>query len=122
MNAAARAFLLIPLVFSAWMASAGNAPLVTIRFNQPHVYYDGQLRGAVSRALAAKPDVVFEVVSVAPVTGNASLDARWQATAGHNTKAVIEDLQAMGVPPTQIRVKGQTQPDLKFDETQVFVE
>ncbi len=96
-------------------------PLVVIRFNQPHVYYDQSLYSAVAKALAVKPDVMFDVVSAAPSTGDSSTDKKWQAIAGHNTRAVINSMQQMGVPMERINVVGQSQPGLHYDETQVFV-
>lgn len=103
-------------------AEAGAVPpLVTIRFNQPRVYFDQQLYGAIAKAVAVKPEVTFEVVSLAPVTGNAQTDQQWQAVAGHNTRAVIRVMNQIGVPSDRIRIRGQAQPGLRYDETWVFV-
>lgn len=99
----------------------GAAPLVIIRFNQPRVYYDQQLYNAVSKAVAAKPEVMFDIVSYAPETGNAQADASWQATASHNTRAVVANLQQMGVPMSRISVSGQRMAGIRYDETHVFV-
>lgn len=96
-------------------------PLVVIRFNQARVYYDQQLYSAISQAVAAKPDVMFDVVSNAPTTGNQTIDAQWVATASRNTQAVVASMQKLGVPLSRMRITGQTQPDLRFDETQIFV-
>ena len=98
-----------------------SQPLVVVRFNQPHVYFDQQLYGAIAKAVAIKPDVVFDVVSAAPATGDAATDKKWQAIAGHNTRAVINAMSGMGVPMERINVTGQSQAGLHYDETQVFV-
>lgn len=96
-------------------------PLVTIRFNQPHVYFDQQLYGAVAKAVAIKPDVMFDIVSLAPVTGNTATDKQWQAVASHNTRAVIAVMNNIGVPTDRMNVTGQSQSGIRYDETQIFV-
>ncbi len=127
MTRISRSFLLVFTLVTAGLPSLSAAeataaqPLVVIRFNQPHVYYDQQLYGAIAKALAAKPDVMFDLVSAAPSTGNAELDQKWQATAGHNTRAVLNSMAQMGVPMERINVIGQSEPGLRYDETQVFV-
>lgn len=106
----------------AGTAESGTTPaLVTIRFNQPRVYFDQQLYSAIAKAVAIKPEVMFDVVSLAPATGNATTDKQWQAVAGHNTRAVITVMNNIGVPADRITVKGQSQAGLRYDETQVFV-
>ena len=98
-----------------------SSALVVVRFNQPRVYFDQQLYSAISKAVAIKPDVMFEVVSYAPATGNPEADQRWQAIAGRNTKAVITAMTTMGVPMERISVTGESQAGLHYDETHVFV-
>jgi hypothetical protein len=96
-------------------------PLVVIRFNQPRVYYERQLYDAMSQAVARKSDVMLDVVSNAPATGNPTLDARWVATASHNTQAVVASLERMGVPRARMHITGATDADLRFDETRIYV-
>jgi hypothetical protein len=104
------------------MAQAPSAkPLVTIRFNQPRVYFDKQLYAAVSQAVAIKPDVTFDVVSLAPATGNPQIDVQWQQVASHNTQAVLAVMRNIGVPLSRVRVTGRSQAGLAHDETQLFV-
>jgi hypothetical protein len=100
---------------------SADAPLVIVRFNQPRVYFDQQLYSAISKAVAIKPEVIFEVVSYAPITGNEQADKKWQAVAGHNTRAVLTAMNGMGVPMDRISVTGQSQQGLRYDETHVFV-
>lgn len=102
-------------------ATDAAQPLVIVRFNQQHVYYEQQLYSAISKAVAIKPEVMFEVVAYAPVTGDAATDQKWQAIAGHNTKAVIAAMTNMGVPMERISVTGESQAGLHYDETHVFV-
>lgn len=115
--------LAVSATFTATSAVAveGAQPLVTIRFNQPQVYFDKQLYGAIEKALAIKPDVLFDVVSFAPEGANAEATKKWQAVAGRNTRSVIAAMTGMGVPMDRISVTGQSQAGLRYDETQVFV-
>ena len=114
---------ILPLHGMARAEGAGGADkaLVVIRFNQERVYFDQQLYSAVSKAVAAKPEVMFEVISLAPVTGQAASDAQWQSAASSHTQTVVASLQSMGVPASRIQVRGQMQPGLRYDETHVFV-
>lgn len=120
-------FFALTLVFMAFlpMLSAAQAPaatpLVTIRFNQPRVYFDKQLYSAISQAVAIKPDVTFDVVSLAPATGNAQLDLQWQQVASHNTRAVLAVMANIGIPAERLRVTGRSQSGITHDETQLFV-
>ena len=102
----------------AQMAAESSGALVVIRFNQARVYFDQQLYGAISKAVAVKPEVEFNVVSFAPQSGNADADAKWQALASRNTQTVVSSMQQMGVPASRIHVSGQGQPGL-FDRVAV---
>lgn len=110
----------------ACMASAALAQLaddnalVVIRFNQARVYYDQQLYSAVSRAVAVKPAVTFEVVSYAPATGNAQMDAQWQQAASQHTQSVVSTMQNIGVPLSRMQITGQRIEGLKFDEVHII--
>lgn len=110
-----------PLPAAAQVIDATVRPLVVIRFNQPRVYFDQQLYGALSQAVAIKPEVMFEVVSFAPTTGQNDRDAQWQQAASQHTQAVVASMQSMGIPLERIRVTGQLQTGLRYDETHVFV-
>jgi len=112
--------MLLPLLAFAGAAQAAT-PLVIIRFNQQHVYYDQQLYNAVAKAVAIKPDLTIDVVSYSPETGSSSTNDDWQEAASTHTRKVVATLQQMGVPMARINVTGQRQRGLKFDETHVFV-
>lgn len=102
-------------------ANAASEPLITIRFNQQRVYFDQQLYGVIAKAVEIKPDLMFDVISLAPVTGNENTDKQWQALAGRNTRSVVTVMTQMGVPMERINVRGQSTPGIRYDETQVFV-
>lgn len=103
----------------------GYAPqsraLVVLRFNQPRVVYEPSLYDAIAKAAAAKPEVMFDVVSFAPSTGDPRMDKAWEGTAGHNTQSVVASMQRMGVPLSRIRVYGQHLSGLTYDEVHIFV-
>jgi hypothetical protein len=101
-------------------ALAQEKPLVVLRFNQPHVYYEQPLYEAISQAVTVKPAVTFDVVSYAPQTGNGGTDAAWQATASHNTQAVVSAMNRMGVPSSRIRVSGARDASINYDEVHIF--
>lgn len=101
-------------------AQAESKPLVVIRFNQPRVYFDKQLYSAVSQAMAAKPDVMFDVVAYAPLTGTDAVDEQWIKTASRNTQAVVASMQKIGVPMQRMRITGQAQQGIRFDETRIY--
>ncbi|MEJ0009595.1 MAG: hypothetical protein WDN72_03135 [Alphaproteobacteria bacterium] len=103
---------------SAQTVPEQNRALVVIRFNQAHVYYEDSLYGAISQAVAAKPDVMFDVVSYAP---NGSDKSRWQQVASGDTQAVVASMERMGVPASRIRVSGQYLDGIRYDEVHVFV-
>ena len=109
-------------ILPAWAQADGVVkPFVVIRFNQPRVYYERQLYDAMAQAVAKKPDLIVDVVSNAPATGNDSLDAKWVETASHNTRAVVASLERMGVPRERMRITGQADPEIKYDETRIYV-
>lgn len=125
-----RTFVLITLLFAAISSAFGAEtpthsapPLVTIRFNQPQVDFEQQLYDALAQAVAAKPDLMIDLVTRAPTSGGGTTvaDKQWQATAGRNTRTVIAAMERMGVPVQRISVTGQFAPSLSYDETQVFV-
>lgn len=103
------------------IAAPAAAPLLVVRFNQSRVYYDQQLYSAISQAVAVKPDVMFDIVSNAPLTGDASRDSDWVATASRNTQAVVATMQSIGVPMERMRITGQAKAGLRYDETHIYV-
>ena len=112
----------LPATLPAIASAIGDTqPLVIIRFNQTRVYYDQQLYTAIASAVEIKPDVVFDVISYAPTTGNAQKDKEWQGIASRNTQSVIATMQDIGVPMSRINITGLGQSGLKHDETQIFV-
>ena len=99
-----------------------NIPLVVIRFNQKHMYYDRQLYQAASKAVGIKPSVIFDVVSFVPVTRNKEANRRYSRKASSETFGVVNSLLKMGVPKNHIRVSKDNAPDIRYHEVHIYVE
>ena len=94
-------------------------PLVVIRFNQPQVYYEQSLYQAVSKAVAVRSDLMFDVVSAAP--GGTANDAGWVQTASAHTQMVVASMENMGIPQGRMSITGQREAGLHYDEVRIFV-
>jgi hypothetical protein len=114
------ALLAASLVVMPAVAAYAAEPLVTIRFNQPNIHFEQQVHGAISKAVAVKPQVTFEVVSQAPASANPAYASQAQQIASQNTRRVVEAMLAMGVPPGRIAVRGANTPGIPVDATQIF--
>lgn len=100
--------------------SPETKPLVLIRFNQPHVYYDRQLYMAISRAVEVKPGVMFDLVSFVPTVADPERSKQWRALAAAHVKKVVASLGQMGVPASRITYSAQSQAGLRYDEIHLF--
>lgn len=103
-------------------ASGPAAALLTIRFNQPHVYYDDALANAVKLAENAKPGVVYDVLSTVPDLSSLPADQqdKLSARAKDNLRNVVMKMQQQGVPAERIRIADQTLR-IRSQEIQLFV-
>lgn len=115
------AALVLLFAYKALAETPASTPLVVLRFNQERVYYEQALYQAIEKAVKIKPGVMFDIVSYAPNTGQADLDARWQQVANAHAQAVIASMQQMGVPLSRMTISGQRQNGLTADELHIFV-
>ena len=105
----------------AGAAFAQSAPaFMIIRFNQPRMYFDQQMYGAVAKAVSIKPDVMFEMVAHSPATGNPERDAQWKLTSEQHLALVTSRMNAIGVPTSRIRTSVRPQSGLSADEVHLF--
>lgn len=104
-------------------AAAPQEPLLTIRFNQPHVYYDEALKGAVNMAEAAKPGVHYDVLSTVPDLTVLPQEQQQllRERAQNNLRSVVMKMQQQGVDANRIRIADQTLR-IRSQEIQVFVQ
>ncbi len=89
-----------------------RTPLVIIRFSQRNVYFEKALYNAVNKAVAAKPDVVFDVVVRPGFRSSLS---------GNNLGKVTSSLAKMGVPERQITYSTGSASGERHDEIFVYV-
>ncbi len=108
-------------VSSSATLSATDRPLVVIRFDKPNVSYEDALYAAVRAALDRRPNAIFEVVAVAPVSLTPGSNALGETTSRRNADAVIRSLTQMGLPNDRIRLSSATNPGASNGEVQVFV-
>jgi hypothetical protein len=89
-------------------------PLVVIRFDQPDVSYQGQLSGAVSKALQRRPEAKFDVVSVA-AGGEEAANARASAD------GVVRTINGAGVDAARVSLSETTSDETFVNEVRVYV-
>ena len=99
---------------------AGPPPLLTIHF-APGVYYDEELRQAVTAAQARKPDVTFDVVSVVPLVGDTAAQVAAATSQTGDAAEVARAIQALGVAPTHTDLQARTDPGVIEREVRVYV-
>lgn len=120
-DASAQALRLPPGAMGEGAAPAASQPLVIIRFNQRTVYFQRQLYNAVSRAVAVKPSVRFDVVSLVPTYGADRSDSRNARAAEANLAKVVRALNEMGVPSERLTVKSENSDAVESSEVHIFV-
>ncbi|MDE3060339.1 MAG: hypothetical protein KGJ06_04955 [Pseudomonadota bacterium] len=96
----------------------GQKPLLVIRFNTQHLYYEHALRLAVDSTQKAKPDAEYTVISYTPAeTG----DSRTSANAEENLHAVAQAIENLGVKPSRIHTASQNASAVASQEIDIFV-
>ncbi len=100
---------------------AKRKPLVVIRFDQPDVEYEPALYKAVNAALERKPDVDFDVVAVAPATGDAAQAARAASESKQHADAVMRSLANMGLPASRITLSAITSATAATSEVHLYI-
>lgn len=101
--------------------AAGEAPLVTIRFDKPNVNYEPALYAAIKSALDRRPSATFDVVAVSPVGNTPGTQALAATNAKRNADAVLRSLTNMNLPASRVRTSSTTSPAVSGGEVQVFV-
>jgi hypothetical protein len=96
---------------SAHAQEDGRTPLMVVRFTKGDVYYAQQLYNAVSKAVQIKPDVMFDVIALAPQGVSA------EKVAGH----MVKNLNGIGVPAGRINVQARGNQAVAYPEVQLYV-
>ena len=92
-------------------------PLFTAKFSKGNVDYKNGLSTAVSNALSAKPNVMFNVVAVSPMNGNSSA----QNTAQRKATEIFQEMINMGVGADKISISSRASAEANGAEVQIFV-
>ena len=98
-----------------------DTPLVVIRFNQRQVNYQQMLYSAVSRAVEANPDVMFDLVVSAPRGEDAYSSGNYADIANARGNEVNRSLQSMGVPASRISQRSEGGSESGSPEVRIFV-
>lgn len=96
---------------SARAQEDGRTPLMVVRFTKGDVYYAQQLYNAVSKAVQIKPEVMFDVVALAPQGVSA------EKVAGH----MVKNLNSIGVPTGRINVQARGNQAVTYPEVRLYV-
>jgi len=103
-------------------AAANTVALLTVRFNQPHVYYEDALVRAVTDAEKAKPGVMYDVLSTIPDLSSLPPEQQAKMTqrAKDNLRNIVLKMQQVGVSADRIRIADQTLK-IRSQEIRIFV-
>ncbi len=101
--------------------TAGERPLVVIRFDRPNIQYQQALYNAVSRALERKPNASFDLVAVSPKRGSPAQAALNSTQSKRNAESVLRTLSGMGLPGNRVKLSSRTSQDAESNEVQIFV-
>lgn len=102
-------------------AGLGGTPLVSIRFDHPHVDYQQILYSALAQALQAQPSATFSVVAVSPTRGTMAAVQLAQSAAQRHAQEVLHSMTDMGVPGARLAVSSSTDPTASAPEVRIFV-
>ncbi len=97
---------------------AASQPLIIIRFDRPNVDYEDILYETMAAALDRRPTATFDLVAVAPATGNAQLNAN---RARRYAEQVLRSLTNMGLPVDRVRLSATASPQVQVDEVHIYV-
>jgi len=100
---------------------AGRRPLVVIRFDRPDVPYQQALYNAVSKAIEARPQAQFDLVSVTPQRGGAADASLSQQRARRSAENVMRSLSEMGLPAGRVTMSSTTSADAATNEVHLYV-
>jgi hypothetical protein len=99
-----------------------RTPIMVIRFNQNHVFFQRALRQAVEATNKAKPGAFFDVVSMVPVGGTMAQSERVNSSAADNLNSVVQEMQNLGVTSSQIHTSTESTPTATIQEIDIFVQ
>jgi hypothetical protein len=101
--------------------TTGRRPLVVIRFDRNNVPYEQALYNAVSKVLEQRPSAVFDLVAVAPSTGDEATIALNSSKSRRHAENVLRSLVDMGLPPSRIAISGKTADNATVNEVRLYL-
>lgn len=104
------------------VAVDSRKPVLVVRFNQSHVYFDQAVANVVKAVESSKPGLQYDVVSYLPDLSKLSPEqqANVNTRAGDNMKDVVAQVQQNGVAASRIHVGTATEP-VTSQEIKIFV-
>jgi hypothetical protein len=102
-------------------AQSGRVPLVTIAAAAGPADYVSALAGAVEAARAAKPDVVFDVLSAVPQAGTPLHQITEARGVTPDAAEVATAIMGDGVPPGRITLGAVVVPGIGENQVRVYV-
>jgi hypothetical protein len=96
-------------------------PLVVIRFDNQDVNYEQPLYNAVSRALDRRPQAAFDVVAVAPQSGEQAQTSLNRAKARRLAERVLRSLNEMGLPPNRVTLSATTSANVGNNQVHIYL-
>ena len=102
-------------------AVAPVPPLLTIRYDVPSPDYANALRVVVREALARKPDVLFEVVTLVPATGTPAQQVAAAEAANPSGRDVAQAILGDGADVGQLELAARADPAVTVREVRVYV-
>jgi hypothetical protein len=95
-----------------------HLPLAIIRFNDPNLDFDDDLRATIQHALSGKPDAGFGLVAVSPIGADATLDG---AALQRNIERVLAAMTKAGVAEDRVIFTAASDMDATVDEVRVYL-
>ncbi len=103
-------------------AGPGPAPpLVTVDFAKPDPQYAAALHQAVADAVAAKPDVAFDVVTVVPGRGTPEEQVAAASGITADAREIARAINRDGVDDDRIHLEARSDAAVTTRQVQVFV-
>lgn len=96
-------------------------PLIAIDFDKPDPVYEAQLRQAVDQALAVKPTVSAEVVTVVPATGTPEQQVDAAVGIRADARDVARIIADQGIDPDRIHMSAHSDQGATGRQVLVFV-
>jgi|GEM_PF-4646256 len=98
-----------------------DTPILVIRFNQQHVYYQEPLKQVVSEVRGVRGDAIYEVRSILPSAMQQSEDEQAAKKAETRLLLVLAELKKLGVAQDKVSADTTYSDDVKTQEIKIFV-